>query len=461
MSWRFRQSFKIIPGLKLNLSKTGLSASVGGAPFTVNIGPRGVYGTASIPGTGMQLRQRLTGDLLTKPDRDSYDPPRLDLPDAPQNLPLNNFSAVNSSFPPLKEIRSASTELLTSESLKELKGLIQTAYEEHDDIDSQLSKAKVENTLAASRFKSWDDGFLLKKLFKKSFATRKTEAEIAAARVSELEEQLRLTTIATQIDLANGQAEPFYRLRDDFTKLADGAAIWDVKAEGATDMFRQRTTANKAVTRQKIKFSLSRCDLIQWDEDVPHFNNARGGDIFLYPGFILYRASKTAFSVIDFHDVKLVTELIQFFEKEGVPSDSKVVGQTWLKTNKDGSRDKRFTGNYQIPIVIYGELTLKSDTGLWEKFHFSNPDAMGLFLKSWNAFVTSFDHRISLRFDQDGAEPTTIDEEAAKPSRLVGTDIHFECNWCGQPIEVNCEAVGQEFRCPGCGAKIIVPELPV
>ena len=46
MSWRFRQSFKIIPGVRLNLSKSGLSASIGGAPFTVNVGPRGVFGTA-------------------------------------------------------------------------------------------------------------------------------------------------------------------------------------------------------------------------------------------------------------------------------------------------------------------------------------------------------------------------------------------------------------------------------
>jgi hypothetical protein len=61
MSWRFRQSFSIIPGLRLNLSKGGLSMSVGGAPFTMNIGPRGVYGTASLPGTGLSYRQRLDG----------------------------------------------------------------------------------------------------------------------------------------------------------------------------------------------------------------------------------------------------------------------------------------------------------------------------------------------------------------------------------------------------------------
>jgi hypothetical protein len=49
MGWRFRKSFTVIPGLKLNLSKSGLSASIGGAPFTLNVGPRGAMGGAGVP----------------------------------------------------------------------------------------------------------------------------------------------------------------------------------------------------------------------------------------------------------------------------------------------------------------------------------------------------------------------------------------------------------------------------
>ena len=458
MSWRFRQSFKLIPGLKLNLSKTGLSASIGGAPFTVNLGPRGLYGTASIPGTGIQFRQRLTSDSLTHPRHDSYEPTRLDNADEPQSLPPNAFPEVDSSYAPLKEIRSASTELLTSESLKELKSLIQTAYEEHEEISSQLSKAKQEDSRATRRFKSWDNGFLFKKLFKNAFATRMTEAEIAAARASELEEQLRLTTISTQVELAKEQAEPFFRMRDDFTALSECAAIWDIKAERATDQFRERTKATKSFSRERIKFSLGSCDLIQWEEEIPHLKNANGGDIFLYPGFILYRASKTAFSVIDFHDVKLIAAPSKFIEEDGVPNDSKVVGQTWAKTNKDGTRDKRFADNYQIPIALYGELTFKSETGLWEKFQFSNPERMDRLVKSWANFVASFDHRISLRFDPEAQTQPAAEPSPLNSPRLVGTDIHFECGACRQPIEVNAEAAGQEFSCPGCGGKLVVPE---
>lgn len=458
MGWRFRQSFKIIPGLKLNLSKTGLSASIGGAPFTVNLGPRGLYGTASIPGTGISFRERISGGSHTHPQLDSYEPSRLPNQNGIPNLQPNIPPMFDSGYAPLQEIRSASTELLTSESLKELKHLIQMAYEQQEETGREYSKAKQEDTRATARFKSWDNGFLMKKLFKNSFLARKAEAEIATAKTSELEEQLQLCKISTQIELSKEQAEPFFKMRDDFTAMAECAAIWDVKAERSTDRFRERTIADRKVSRERIMFTLKSCDLIQWEQQVPHLQNANGGDVFLFPGFILYRASKTAFSVIDFHDVKLTTALVRFHEEDGVPSDSTVIGKTWAKTNKDGSRDKRFANNYEIPIALYGDLTLKSETGLWEEFQFSNPDRLERFAKSWNAFTASFDHRISLSFAQEKPDsPKIIPQSSQQTEKLDGAEIHFECNACHQPIEVNADAAGQEFRCPGCGGKLVVP----
>ena len=106
MSWRFRQSFKIIPGLKLNLSKTGLSASIGGAPFTLNIGSRGVYGTASIPGTGISFRQRLSEEAYPNPLGDLNVPPPLP---SRREFPGSFRSEFIANAFPAREIRSAST----------------------------------------------------------------------------------------------------------------------------------------------------------------------------------------------------------------------------------------------------------------------------------------------------------------------------------------------------------------
>lgn len=59
MGFRFRKSIKIFPGLRVNLSKTGASLSVGGRGASVNIGPRGTYANVGLPGTGLSYRERI------------------------------------------------------------------------------------------------------------------------------------------------------------------------------------------------------------------------------------------------------------------------------------------------------------------------------------------------------------------------------------------------------------------
>src|SRR5580704_17806248 len=106
MGWRFRQSFTVIPGVRLNLSKSGLSASIGGAPFTLNVGPRGVVGTASIPGTGLSVHHRFTTD------------PAAPIPEKnpvsfllPRSVPSHSLTIASPT--PIEVVHSAGTELLT------------------------------------------------------------------------------------------------------------------------------------------------------------------------------------------------------------------------------------------------------------------------------------------------------------------------------------------------------------
>jgi hypothetical protein len=58
MGFRFRKRIKIIPGLWLNASKRGISASIGGHGLTANISRRGVRETISAPGTGISYQTR-------------------------------------------------------------------------------------------------------------------------------------------------------------------------------------------------------------------------------------------------------------------------------------------------------------------------------------------------------------------------------------------------------------------
>jgi hypothetical protein len=62
--FRFRKTFSILPGVRINLSKTGVSTSLGGHGATVNIGKKGPNVTLGAPGTGLSYRTPLSSTLI-------------------------------------------------------------------------------------------------------------------------------------------------------------------------------------------------------------------------------------------------------------------------------------------------------------------------------------------------------------------------------------------------------------
>jgi len=53
MPVRFRRTFKILPGVKVNMSKGGISFTVGTKGYHLNFSKRGVRQTVGLPGSGL------------------------------------------------------------------------------------------------------------------------------------------------------------------------------------------------------------------------------------------------------------------------------------------------------------------------------------------------------------------------------------------------------------------------
>ena len=53
MPVRFRRTFKILPGVKVNVSKGGISFTVGAKGYHLNFSKRGVRQTVGLPGSGL------------------------------------------------------------------------------------------------------------------------------------------------------------------------------------------------------------------------------------------------------------------------------------------------------------------------------------------------------------------------------------------------------------------------
>ena len=60
MGLRFRKIFSVVPGVRVNVSKSGVSTSLGGHGATVNVGTSGKRTvTLGIPGTGLSYQAPL------------------------------------------------------------------------------------------------------------------------------------------------------------------------------------------------------------------------------------------------------------------------------------------------------------------------------------------------------------------------------------------------------------------
>lgn len=380
MGWRFRKSFSPLPGVRLTLSPSGISTSVGVGPFRVTHGTRGTAFTANVPGTGLSFRQPL-GDQRTPAKFTSAPAPfgQSTPPELPAQPPRPDGQQ-------LQEVRSASTQEMTSKGLHEFKRLLLQAKTEQIAIANELATARESERQAVNIYNRWRDGWLFRRVRKQRFQQLQAAAQHTSEVRAELEEQQGLASLPTQIELPDAARSAFHRMCDAFAGVANSAQLWDTVQERDTNRFAERTIASRSVLRKPVKFRLGKADVIDSQWDVPHLGNANGGDLYLYPGFILYFVSEQAFSLLELAEVDLIFEKVRFHETEAVPHDSKVIDRTWAKVNKDGSPDRRFKDNFEIPVALYGQITLRSPTGMREEYLVSNPEAAEGFAAAWQEF---------------------------------------------------------------------------
>lgn len=92
--------------------------------------------------------------------------------------------------------------------------------------------------------------------------------------------------------------------------------------------------------------------------------------IILPDKLLLIKGNKIG--AINYENIQHNIHAIGFLEDERPPKDSEFVKNVWKYTNKDGSPDKRYKGNKQIPVYKYGRIDLSSPEGLNAKIMCSN-----------------------------------------------------------------------------------------
>ncbi len=365
MAWSYHKRIKIIPGVHLNFSSSGISTTIGVKGASLNFGRSGTYLNTSVPLLGIDSRHKLLGSTPAPFPEDDH---------LPRVLP----AAADNIF-------SADIQEITSQNMQGIKEAMLLAHQQRQNLTKDLET--IRRAVSRSKLKLNISYLLLYGLINKSIA-HKIKADIGAQEeaIRQINEQVAHSSVALHVQFEPEVQEQYDRLVAAFKGLMASHKIWDVTSAHYQDRVAARSLASTVVNKREVRFGIRSLPDIQSDLEVLYFQNANGSDLYFYPGFIVMHASKGNFALIGIDEMILNYGAVRFTETGPVPGDSKIVDRTWAKVNKNGTPDKRFKDNYQIPVVRYGELSLKTTTGLHEEYECSNYEATEAFGLAFSAY---------------------------------------------------------------------------
>ena len=336
MDKRFRTTVTCVPNVRIKVGRDGLSTTIG------------ADGSAGWrPVAGLRAGLQVIGD------------PRLAGP-----LPTDRFLIPGTRT----DYGTGAVAEMTSPGLEGFKLLLLATSQRKREILADARRARGQVRLAwCARVLGWATLASVlppvRRAADSRLATRRNE-------LSTLNANLETSVISVDFDMESAVGEPHRRMHDAFGRMMACRGKWSVSSSQRIDSVKARTTAAYVVGRQPASLSNGADPLVHTSE-APLAMLVQGGrsTAYFYPGFVMVSARDGRdFALIDLVDLRAEARTTRFTESEGVPSDASMVGATWAKSNKDGSRDKRFAHNRQLPVASYGELILSAHGGFTEAF---------------------------------------------------------------------------------------------
>lgn len=348
MGFRFRRSIRILPGVRVNLSGSGASVSLGARGFHYTIGPKGTRVTAGIPGTGLSWTE--------------YSPHASKRSNVQNVLtpPLNFHPVERQNSDPLQAIQNAPAEEINALSTSELAPLLNSANRRVRIAPAvQLLCVLLFATTLLQTNQLWVG---LSALFATVFVPIAIFLDRYRRSVKVVfEPEGVVARIAEALSVA-------------FTELARSEAIWVVDAEGRTNDWKRNAGATSLITRKRTRLQASKPNCVRGSGKFPSFQIGPD-ELYLLPDAALIIVNGEVASVT-YRELEFSNSVVKFREDGNVPSDTTIAEYTWRYVNKSGGPDRRFINNVQLPVCLYGELTLRSEGGLNCKLEFSRPSAV-------------------------------------------------------------------------------------
>ena len=330
MGFYFRKSVSF-GGVRFNFSKSGVGASVGVKGFRVGTGPRSNYIHMGMKGVYYRAA------LGTKKYKSSTN--------TPINPTFQDSGTSNNDNLLFQEITSGDISLIVDSSSQ--------------DIVNEINEKR-------KKIPFWL--FALLCIFIPTVGI--PIAIILAILINVTIDSKRKTTILFY-DIEEQTEQNIQQFYDSFEELMNCKMTWHVsaKANVHNSNIKYNAGASQVVQKSKISIKYSVPSCIKTNVKVPTIPVGKK-TLYFFPDRILIFDGKTVGGLV-YNNLIAVQSSQRFIEAGSVPSDGTVVDHTWQYVNKSGGPDKRFSNNRQLPVLMYSDVTFKSNTGLNELIQLS------------------------------------------------------------------------------------------
>jgi len=323
VGWSYRKSVRMGP-LRVNFSRSGASVSTGIKGARVRFGPRGTYVTFSAG--GFRYSRKLAHSEL------------------PESLPDGTVDDLGSRIATasVSELQSISAE----ENLAELQSKIQSG-----GAAAGWGCFSVFAVVMVMMFVS-SDPLVLGTLIAVSFL---------GLWVAQQQDEANAPYLFYDVD-DSVVVERFARVSAAGEAIKTSQHLWHIFASQQTDDRKRNAGASHLIRRTPI--SCTPGTLGQLRMNIEPWSVPVGPQRLLFlPDRLLILEGKQLAGV-PYESLRLECFPKNFIEEERVPQDSRQVGTTWKYVNKNGSPDRRFNNNRQLPIMEYGQLEIRTTSGI-------------------------------------------------------------------------------------------------
>jgi hypothetical protein len=152
--------------------------------------------------------------------------------------------------------------------------------------------------------------------------------------------------------------------------LTQCAGVWHLPSSGTIQEARYFGGASAAVHMTPIQIQISPAPFLKSNISTVVIPVGRQ-ILYFFPDRLLVRDGERL-GAVDYSELSVQVSESRLMTDNVLP-DTQVVDHHWQFANKDGSPDRRFSNNRQIPICLHEQIHLKSASGLNEAIQVSRP----------------------------------------------------------------------------------------